>query len=195
MTFSRTHRTRVRQPAMSGGASKQSAAVMETRKSSVKKNPAGTVLGFALIWSLLIGGLTSLELFLREQPLSERTLAVVLIFFAGSLTGAIFARGFAGLATRWHQQLSARFAAMFIGLSCGTVGMTALIHFFHFRSYYAQWHSPPLTKYWFFETLMTGASAAYIFTVEGMQLLLPWGLPLLFAAAWDYARSGPLSQR
>ncbi|MEJ8475488.1 hypothetical protein [Roseibium algae] len=160
------------------------------QRGSMSRFPAETVLGFALTWCVLITGLVSLQLYLIGQAFSERTLAVVFMFVAGSFLGGLFACAFAWLITRWHNQPSARFAAMFIGLSCGTVGMTALIHYLHFRSYFADEHSPVFTIYWVFETLMTGASSAYIFTVEGMQLLLPWGLPLLFAAAWDYARSG-----
>ncbi|WP_417671745.1 hypothetical protein [Roseibium sp.] len=166
-------------------------------KARVKRatGPAGSVLGFAVTWSLLITGLVALELFLSEQAISGRTLAVTAIFFSGSFSGALFARTFAGLFSIWRNAPSARFAAMFIGLACGTVGLTALIHFLHFSTYYAQWHSEFGSIYWVFETLMTGASAAYIFTVAGMKFLLPWGLPLLFAAAFDYARSASAAKR
>ncbi|MEP2894184.1 MAG: hypothetical protein ABJO05_21285 [Roseibium sp.] len=150
---------------------------------------AGTVLGFAFTWSLMITGLAGLQLFLKDQTLSGRTLAVVLMFLAGSFLGAVFARCFAGFVARWRTAPSARFSSLFIGLSVGTVGLTAFIHYLHFSAYYAQWHDEFGSLHRLVQIIMTGASSAYIFTVQGMQLLLPWGLALLFAAAWDYARS------
>jgi hypothetical protein len=78
---------------------------------------------------------------------------------------------------------------MFLGLSVGTLGMTALIHFLHFRSYYASEHSDALTLHWFVEMTFTGANATYIFLIDAAQTLLPWGLALLLAASWDYAMS------
>lgn len=152
-------------------------------------SPAGSLLGFAALWSALITGLVILQLFVQSQALSARTMAVTAIFLAGSFLGAMFARGFAALTTGAKSRPSARFAAMFIGLAAGTAGMSALIHFLHYRSYYAEWHSDFGTIYWVFETLMTGLSAAYIFVVQTSLLLLPWVLVLLFAAAFDYARS------
>ncbi|WP_417689900.1 hypothetical protein [Roseibium sp.] len=143
-----------------------------------------------MTWAILIGGLVALKLLIGEQSLSLRSIAVVLVFLAGSFLGALLARMFTGLVCTATSTPSARFSAMFIGLSCGTVGMTALLHFLHFGLYYLPTHVDAPVIYLLIDVLMTGASAAYIFVVSGMQLLLPWGLPLLFAAAFDYARSG-----
>ncbi|WP_153768489.1 hypothetical protein [Labrenzia sp. CE80] len=171
------------------GRGKHGYAAQSKTNRSAPTAPAGSVLGFALTWSLMITGLAGLQLFLKGEALSGRTLAVALMFLAGSFLGAIFARCFAGLICRWRKTPSARFASLFIGLSVGTAGLTAFIHYLHFSAYYAQWHGEFGSLHRLVEIIMTGASSAYIFTVQGMQLLLPWGLTLLFAAAWDYARS------
>lgn len=165
-------------PGTSGGNEKQS---------SRGWNGISSAIGFATIWAVLIVSLVALELALSRQGVTERTIAVVILFALGAFSGALFARGLAAITGWLRPQPSARFAIMLFGLTTGTVGMTALFHFLHFRSFYSRWHSEIFTKHWLIEFLMTGASAAYIFTVESALLLLPWGLPLLFAAAWAFA--------
>lgn len=162
------------------------------RRASRDGASTGNPLAFSMLWGSLMAGLVAIEIGTSAQGFHARTLALILLFGLGGLSGALFARLFAGLISQWHPQPSARFSAMLIGLSCGTAGMTTLFHFLHFRIYYAQWHDTPLSPHWFFEQIMTGIGSAYIFVVEGMPLLLPWGLPLLLAASWDYA--APQSQ-
>ncbi len=167
---------------------------MQTRRLPYSKTNAGTgrrpgpALWFAAQWTVFVAGLVSLQLFLTDQGLTARTAAVLAIFAGGAFSGALLARGFASLASRFRPQATARFAAMFIGLSAGTLGMTALIHFLQFRSYFASGHSDAFTFHWMIEMIFTSAHATYILTVEAAQLLLPWGLVLLFAASWSFAR-------
>lgn len=149
--------------------------------------PIIAAFGFATLWAVLISALVAIELTLADEGVTARTLAIVLMFTLGAFAGALFARIFAGFTSRFRPQPSARFASMLFGLITGTVGMTALLHFLDFRAFYAQWHSDAFTPHWLIELVMTSASSAYIFTVESTPLLLPWGLPLLLAAAWDYA--------
>ncbi|MBD1548008.1 hypothetical protein [Roseibium aggregatum] len=151
-------------------------------------------LGFSLVWALLITGLVTIELALANQGMTARTTAVVILFALGSFAGALFARALAAFLSRFRPQQSARFAAMFFGLITGTVGMTAFFHFLQFRSYYSMTHSDILTVHWAIEMIMTGANAVYIFMIESAMLLLPWGLPLALAAAWDYA-TAPIERK
>ncbi|SHM12730.1 hypothetical protein [Roseibium suaedae] len=144
---------------------------------------------FAVLWCILITSLAAFQLWRSGIAISERSLAVVLIFAAGSFSGALFARAFCAICGFFRPQPSARFAAMLIGLSAGTVGLSALLHYLQFQSYYAQWHNSPFSRAGLDEIIMTGASSGYIFLVEATPLLLPWGLILLLAAAWDYAVS------
>lgn len=151
-------------------------------------------ISFSLVWALLITGLVTIQLALSYQGVTSRTVDVVVLFALGSFAGALFARAFAACLGRFRPQQSARFAAMFLGLITGTVGMTALFHFLQFRSYYAAAHDEVLTIHGAVEMLMTGAGSAYIFMVESAMLLLPWGLPLALAAAWDYA-TAPIERK
>jgi len=157
------------------------------RARSNRMSPAGNALGFALVWALLMAGLVATQLLVAHQGMNERTISVVALFFSGSFFGAVFARAFAALISRFRSVPSARFAAMLLGLSIGTAGMTAFLHFLHFRAFYTEWHSEIWSIHWAVEQVMTGVNSAYIFVVEGMMLLLPWGLALLLAAAYDYA--------
>ena len=95
---------------------------------------------------------------------------------------------FSALIGLFRPQPSARFAAMFIGLTAGTVGFSAFLHFLDYRSFYAQYHSPTF-KYWVGEQIMTGAGSVYIFMVQITPLLLPWGVVLLFAICAFHARA------
>lgn len=168
-------------------------AVCNTHSDRVSS--AGNTLSFALVWAFLMAGLVATQLFIANQGMNERTIAVVALFFFGSFCGAVIARLFARLVSHFRQMPSARFAAMLVGLSCGTAGMTAFLHFLHFRSFYAEWHSKIWSVHWMVEQIITGVNSTYIFIVEGMTLLLPWGLALLLAAAYDYAATPVLNVR
>lgn len=168
-----------------------SATLEKTSNPEAAGYAAGSVLWFATLWALLVTALAGAHILLSGQGLTARTAAVVLLYLVGSFAGAAFARAFSDIVSRFRSQPSARFAAMFLGLSVGTLGMTALIHFLHFRSYYAGGHSDALTLHWFVEMIFTGAQATYIFVINAAQTLLPWGLALLLAASWDYAMSAP----
>lgn len=165
------------------------------RVPSTGLSPAARALGFALSWAILMAGLVATQLLIANQGMNERTVSVVVLFFAGGFCGALFARLFAALITRFRPVPSARFAAMLLGLSCGTAGMTAFLHFLHFRAFYTEWHSEIWSVHWAVEQIMTGVNSTYIFVVEGMMLLLPWGLALLLAAAYDYAATPARNMR
>lgn len=157
------------------------------RMPSTRLPQVARALGFALSWAFLMAGLVATQLLIGNQGVNERTVSVVILFFSGGFCGAVFARLFAALITRFRSTPSVRFAAMLLGLSSGTAGMTAFLHFLHFRAFYTEWHSEIWTVHWVVEQIMTGVNSTYIFVVEGMMLLLPWGLILLLAAAYDYA--------
>ncbi|ADZ70017.1 hypothetical protein [Polymorphum gilvum] len=150
---------------------------------------------FAPLWALAMAGLAAGHLWWAEQGLTARTLAIVLLFAAGGLLGSFVAWIAAAVVACLRRHPSARFAAMVLSLGIGTVATTALLFFLQFRAYYAQWHDATLSKAWIVETLMTGATAAYLFGIEGMRILLPWGLPLLLLAALVFTRRQALPTR
>lgn len=142
---------------------------------------------FAPAYSGAVAGAVTLHFVWREQAFNVRAVAVLVLFALGALTAG-FLSWLCAAMIAGHRPLSARFAAMLISLAVSTAGLTAFLFFLQFRVYYAQWHSSELTLLWLYQLAFTGASAVYIFMSSGLRLLLPFGLPVLFTAAWLFAR-------
>lgn len=83
----------------------------------------------------------------------------------------------------------AAFAAAFLCLTVFTIGVTAVIFAFIYRTFYAQWHGEPFTKLWIFQLAFTAAAALYQFAVLGLRLYLPLGFVFLFTVSVMLARS------
>ncbi|EFO30672.1 conserved hypothetical protein [Roseibium sp. TrichSKD4] len=96
---------------------------------------------FALVWSLMITALAAFQLTQASRSLEDGRLDTLGFLAVGSFVGAIFALVFDALVRHFRPQPSARFAALFVGLTTGTVGFSAFLHFLDCRSYYASWHS------------------------------------------------------
>ncbi|WP_150525902.1 hypothetical protein [Roseibium sediminis] len=159
------------------------------RFSSLHLSRWGRSAVFALVWSLMITALAAFQLTQAGRSLEDGRLDTLGFLAVGSFLGAIFALVFTVFVRRFRPQTSARFAAMFIGLTMGTVGFSAFLHFLDYRSYYASWHSSTF-KYWVGEQIMTGAGSLYIFLVHVTPLLMPWGVVLLLGAcAFEVRRS------
>ncbi len=75
-------------------------------------------------------------------------------------------------------------AALLIGLTLSTIGVTALVYLFHYRAYYAIWHDHIGSHDWYWQQFFTTASAFYQFAVLGTRLYLPWGPVVLIGAAY-----------
>jgi hypothetical protein len=81
------------------------------------------------------------------------------------------------------------FAACFLGLLASTIGVTALIFAFNYRSYYATWHEEVFTITWTFQLVFTTAAALIQFAVLGVRLFFPLGFIALFVASLWFARA------
>lgn len=75
------------------------------------------------------------------------------------------------------------FATAFVSLAAATIGFTALFFALDYRSYYAQWHAEPLTRFWAIQFIHTSAGAVYQFAVLGLRLYFPLGFIALFAGS------------
>lgn len=146
------------------------------------------ILRFAILWALAIAALVALLTLGRGQAMTVRSLTVIAYFGLGSFAGGALALLAARLAARLRPEPTARFAAMLLFLTLATAGATALIFYIDFRAYYAQWHDSGLTLGHMIEILFTGASSAYIYTVQSARPLLPFVLPLALAAALLFAK-------
>jgi hypothetical protein len=99
--------------------------------------------------------------------------------FLSFLPGVMLARLVAG-----RKGQSQFMSALVIGLALSTIGSTAVIYLFNFRSYYAFWHDHPGEHDWYWQQFFTTASAFYQFAVLGMRLYLPFGPLVLIIAAY-----------
>jgi hypothetical protein len=75
-------------------------------------------------------------------------------------------------------------AALLVGIALCTLGVTALINIFQYRSYYAIWHDRVGAHDWYWQQFFTTASALYQFAVLGTRLYLPFAPLALIAAAY-----------
>lgn len=142
---------------------------------------------FAPIYAIGVTLSVALHFIWREQAFNTRTTAVLILFAVGALVAGFLAWAVSAMVAGIRPP-SARFAAMTLFLTVATAGITAFIFFLQFRVYYAQGHSVEFTKLWLVQLMFTGASAVYIFLSSGLRLLLPFGLPVLFGAAYLFAR-------
>ncbi|MEI2387149.1 hypothetical protein [Breoghania sp. JC706] len=143
----------------------------------------------ALGWGAAVTLIAFSRLVGDDRPLDGRMATILAIFFAGGVIGAVTAFPTAVMLVLRRPQKTARFAAMVVSLTLGTVGFTGFLFYLHFNRYYATWHADPFTRDWVWQTLFTGAQAVYIFAVTGLPLLFPAGIPLLFVAGLMFSRT------
>jgi hypothetical protein len=115
---------------------------------------------------------------------SEAQRADVVMITAGGallafLPGVTLARLVAG-----GKGQSQYMSALMLGLAISTIGLTALIYLFQFRSYYAIWHDNVGAHDWYWQQFFTTASAFYQFAVLGTRLYMPFGPLVLIVAAY-----------
>ncbi|MEP3278170.1 MAG: hypothetical protein ABJN26_21500 [Stappiaceae bacterium] len=146
-------------------------------------------LKFAIVWSLVFATAIAFVIFFREQPFSARTFRILTITTLGAFSGGFAAYALAAFVARFRKQRSARFAAMTVFLAAGTYGMTALIYFFDYRIYFAQWHESPFTAEFFIQSLVTFLVSFYLFLLWGLHGMMPAVLLFLFAAGLWFVNS------
>ncbi|WP_321341610.1 hypothetical protein [Breoghania sp.] len=149
----------------------------------------GRLMAIAGGWGIAMAAIAFTRLYGDAQAVDGRMAVILTIFFAGGVIGALTGFPTAVILVMRRPQKSARFAAMVVSLTLGTVGFTGFLFYLHFNRYYAAWHADPFTTEWFWQTIFTGAQAVYIFAVNGLPLLFPAGIPLLFAAGLMFSRT------
>ena len=167
----------------------------DRRRSERRKprTPLARLMGRLALMAVGWGAAVTLIAFSRlvgdDRAIDARMATILAIFFAGGVIGAVTAFPTAVVLVMRRPQKTARFAAMVVSLTLGTVGFTGFLFYLHFNRYYAAWHAEPFTHDWLWQTLFTGAQAVYIFAVTGLPLLFPAGIPLLFAAGLMFSRT------
>ncbi len=143
---------------------------------------------FGLLWAMFLAAHASASLY--GQGWMNMTAI-------GKMAAIIFAGAFLGGATGWslslllsaHKIEPKRFATVFVLILLGTIGFSAGIFSLQYRLYYSQWHDPAFTIGWAYQLLFTTASSLYLFSVQGLRLLLPLGPLGLLVAALVFVKS------
>jgi hypothetical protein len=145
-----------------------------------------TALVFGLANALAVTVITAAALLRREVALSDRVEQLFGTFAAGAWLGGTLAYVVATiLAVRAER--TARLAAMLVALPIGTAGGIGILYFAQYIPYFAQYHSPAFTPYWFIQMAASLVMSAFILIASGLPLLLPWGLIPLFCGALFFA--------
>ncbi|MDI7863304.1 hypothetical protein MRS76_15200 [Rhizobiaceae bacterium n13] len=136
-------------------------------------------LDYLLLGALAWGGLMTLSavvaLYFTHHLTTFHMPSLVLLFFSGGLVGWVAALPFAG-AVAHGRRPETRFAAFFLIISVGTIGITALLFAADFRLYSAPWNNPSGLLRGLLQFLFAALSAMYQFAVLGVRLYLPLGL-------------------
>ncbi len=141
----------------------------------------------ALVWGAAMGASAFLNLTLDDWETSDRVRLVVLLYALGGALAFPVGLTFAKLVSRgrhWETALAAAFVCLLGATLAFTGGLFAL----QYRSYYAEWHAPALTRTWAFEFTFTMLTALYQFVVLGIRLYFPLGFAALIAASIWFVR-------
>ncbi|MDX3924858.1 MAG: hypothetical protein QHC90_03490 [Shinella sp.] len=141
----------------------------------------------ALSWGALMMACALVSLYLRNRLETENLPALAALFFAGGAFAWPFVMTTLALFRR--NRTETRFAAAFAFLALGTIAMTAFLFAMDYRLFYAQWHHPFPTRIWAYQFVFTSISAVYQFSVMGLRLFMPAGLPVLAAASLWLAKA------
>ena len=149
---------------------------------------------FGLLWATFLAIHTTMILwFSGWQMVSSIAYLALLVFIGASIGGAL-----GWFCTIWFtaRRISQkRFAAALVLILLGTIGITAGLFALHYRLYYAQWHMATFSISWFFQFAFTSISAVYLFAVQGLRLLLPFGPLGLLIAAVAFVRFAPTNSQ
>ncbi|NVP55793.1 hypothetical protein [Mycoplana rhizolycopersici] len=142
----------------------------------------------ALAWGALMALSASISLYFRNGFETLHLAELVTLFFLGGALAWPFVVLAAGLVAR-NAAVETRFAACFVLLALGTIGVTALLFAMDYRVFYSEWHEPILSRIGVKQLFGTTVSASYQFAVLGMRLYLPVGLPILAGASLWLAKA------
>lgn len=141
----------------------------------------------SLVWGVIIPLCVVADYFIWQRMLPPGLFKFTALFAIGAAIAAPL--------TLWLIRIfsfrnpTSLFAGVFLLLSCGTIGLTALLFAFDFWLYFTQWHAAMFSKYWFVQLVFTFGSAVYQFFVSGVRMYLPFGLiALLIASFWATKR-------
>lgn len=148
----------------------------------------------ALLFGLVWAGLLSAHAFAKLLWLGwQDTTSITqmsLLIFVGNLLGGTLA-WMTAITIGAHRISPKRFAVAMVIILVVSIGTSAFLFAMQYRLYYSQWHMSMFSIGWFFQLVFTGASALYLFAVQGLRLLLPLGPLFLAIAALAFVKWAP----
>ncbi|EKF59707.1 hypothetical protein QWE_10802 [Agrobacterium albertimagni AOL15] len=154
------------------------------------RSPLPSVLlwmGGSLAWGLAMATSFQLSVHLFGRATSSHDLALTAIYAAGGIIGWLAALPLIHRIRKRGGPETA-LAAWLLLLGIVTVGAIAGIYALQYRTFYAHWHAPFLSRIWVYQQIFTTASALYQFAVLGMRHLMPAGLAMLLVLSMVMAR-------
>ncbi|MBC2773292.1 hypothetical protein H6M51_10480 [Rhizobium sp. AQ_MP] len=149
--------------------------------------PKGFWLGGAIGWALAMALSFQLSVHLFGRATSSHDLALTLIYGFGGMLGWLVALPCIRAVTHKAAPQTV-LAAWLLLLGVVTVGAIAGVYALQYRTFYAHWHAPFLSRIWAYQQIFTTASALYQFAVLGLRHLLPAGLAMLLVLSLVMAR-------
>ncbi len=142
--------------------------------------------GFAVIYGAATG-IASVggALWLRHGIDANLRLALLLFTAGAAIAGFLTPLLISWWGRRWP--MPARFAAAIISLILLSAGFHTILLFVDYIGYYVQWWPPAFSLHWAFTILTTFAGVAFFYVAVGIPMLLPLGLPVVFASAYFLA--------
>ncbi len=146
-------------------------------------------LAFGFIWAAFLSIHSFTNLYLHGWQNLGSIARFSFLVFVGTSLGGIFG-WLCAIVLSSHRIPPKCYAVGFVVILITTIGLTAGLFALQYRLYYAQWHSTFFSIGWFFQFAFTTASALYLFAVQGLRTLLPFGPFALAVAAWMFMKSG-----
>ena len=144
-------------------------------------------MGGSLAWGLAMATSFQLSVHLFGRATSSHDLALTLIYAAGGLLGWLVALPLIHLVEKRGGPQTV-LAAWLLLLGVVTIGAISGLYALQYRTFYAHWHAPFLSRIWVYQQIFTTASALYQFAVLGLRHLLPTGLAMLLVLSLVMAR-------
>ena len=142
---------------------------------------------FGFVWAAIITVGVALSLNARGWHHDVHFVSALIPFAVASFVAGYLTPLLAQTLVR-NKPALAQFSFFFAALCILTVGLAALIFAIHYRMNFPQWSAQFLSLEWIKRTFFTVLSAAYLFSVIGFRLLMPWGLIALFAVSIGFSR-------
>lgn len=165
------------------GASIISSTGLKRRLSNALPSLRVTLLG-SVLWAFAMAVSSVItSYFIYGYGIPSQVAGIAAIYFVGALLA--FAPALFVAQLIMQRKSTGRIVLIAVLLALATIAMTSGVMAMVFRSYFAQWHAPFLSRPWMWQQLFTVAGAVYQYLVIGLRFYMPIGImALIIASLW-----------